>query len=342
MAATTPPRRPRTVPGEQRVFSLILALVAAPQGLTKRELLSSVYGYAERYGSGDPASLERQFERDKDTLRELGVPLEVLESPEAVGNNQLLRYRIAKDRLQLPEDIAFSADEITLLKLASLAWQEGSLSDQSRRATMKLEALGAALDPRHLGVAPRLGSPEPVAQRLHQAIQAGRTVRFGYRHPRHPEPLERRVAPLALHRADGRWHLLAWDAERDADRVFLLSRIEGQVSLEREEFDPALRDRVPEQVARLQELERQQTALIEARPGSEAESRLLPRGAREHSGMIRFGFLDEPVLAEELASFGADVQVHAPHTLRTAVIAALIAIRDAHSAAAHEPGEESR
>ncbi|MEB4616313.1 helix-turn-helix transcriptional regulator, partial [Leucobacter sp. M11] len=182
MPETPLPRRPRAVPGEQRVFSVILALVAAPQGLTKRELLSSVYGYAERFATADPASLERQFERDKDTLRELGVPLEVLESPDAVGNNQLLRYRIAKDRLQLPEGIAFSADEVTLLKLASLAWQEGSLSDQSRRATMKLEALGAALDPRHLGVAPRIGSPEPVAQRLHQAIQARRTVRFGYRH----------------------------------------------------------------------------------------------------------------------------------------------------------------
>ncbi|MEB4616312.1 WYL domain-containing protein, partial [Leucobacter sp. M11] len=144
--------------------------------------------------------------------------------------------------------------------------------------------------------------------------------------------------------ADGRWHLLAWDREREADRVFLLSRIEGAISVEREEFDPELLDRVPGQVARLQELERKQTALIEARPGSEAESRLLPRGAREGEGLIRFGFLDEPVLAEELASFGADVQVHAPHTLRTAVIAALTAIREAHSqplTASTEPREET-
>ena len=37
------------IPGEQRLFSLLLALIATPQGATKRELLSSVYGYADRY-----------------------------------------------------------------------------------------------------------------------------------------------------------------------------------------------------------------------------------------------------------------------------------------------------
>jgi proteasome accessory factor B len=37
-------RRP-TVPVEERLFSLVLALLATEQGLTKNEVLSSVQGY---------------------------------------------------------------------------------------------------------------------------------------------------------------------------------------------------------------------------------------------------------------------------------------------------------
>ena len=85
---------PKRVPSEERVFSLVLALVASPQGLTKSELLSSVYGYSQRYDRGViDSSLERQFERDKAQVRELGIPVETIDSPLEPGNNQLTRYR---------------------------------------------------------------------------------------------------------------------------------------------------------------------------------------------------------------------------------------------------------
>jgi len=88
---------PARVPVEERLFSLVLALLATENGLTKSEILSTVQGYRQRYEShGDNSSLERQFERDKDDIRELGVPLETVEAPEASGNNQLLRYRSRK------------------------------------------------------------------------------------------------------------------------------------------------------------------------------------------------------------------------------------------------------
>ena len=103
------------VSGEKRVFSLLLALVASPHGATKRELLSTVYGYAERYRSGTSISaLERQFERDKEQLRTLGIPLETLDSPLEPGNTQLTRYRIPKDRLEVPANVRFTDRELML------------------------------------------------------------------------------------------------------------------------------------------------------------------------------------------------------------------------------------
>ena len=104
------------IPVEDRLFSLVLALLATEAGLLKSEILSSVRGYAERYDdSGQNANLERQFERDKDDIRELGIPLETVESPDRPGDNQALRYRIPKGQYDLPDAVRFTPDELTLL-----------------------------------------------------------------------------------------------------------------------------------------------------------------------------------------------------------------------------------
>lgn len=330
----------RAIPAEQRVFSLVLALVASANGLTKRELLSSVYGYADRFrpGETDP-SLERQFERDKEQLRRLGIPIDTLDSPEEPGNTQLTRYRIAKDRLQAPAQVRFTASELSLLRLASMAWAEGSLSPEARRAAMKLESLGAGLDVRHLGLAPRIGIPEPAAPALQQAIDARRIARFGYQTPDHDAPLERRVAPLRLHRADGRWHLLAWDLEREAGRVFLLARVVGEVRLEAGTFAPELADRVEGMLEELLALRDRQRAQLQVRIGSTAEARLSARavqsaGARMPEAAefrtLTVPTLDFTALASELAGYGGEVIVTGPAALQQAVVALLERVRAQH------------
>ena len=333
-----------TVPSEQRVFSLVLALVVSPEGLTKRELLSTVYGYSERFRRGDEISpaLDRQFERDKEQLRGLGIQIETRDSPLEPGNNQLVRYRISKERLEFPSDLRFSERELVLLRLAALAWQDGSLSAESRRAAMKLEALGAGLDVQHLGVAPSLGTASPAAARLQGAIDTGNIVRFGYTLPGRDAPLERRVAPLRLHRADGRWHLLSWDLDRAADRVFLLARIDGPVTVERATFDPALFERAEGAVAELLRLRDAQRATVRVRRGSIAEARLAPRaletaavpiaeGALEApDAVLTLGMLDPHLFATELIGFGADAAVVSPDSLRALVAEGLQRIADTH------------
>ena len=145
--------KPARVPVEERLFSLVLALLATDVGLMKNEILSTVHGYSQRYtAGGSNANLERQFERDKEDIRELGVPLETIDSPSDPGNNQLKRYRIPRGRYELPEDITFTPEESTLLTLAARVWREGSLSAESRRALIKLsDASSDSLDDREDG-----------------------------------------------------------------------------------------------------------------------------------------------------------------------------------------------
>lgn len=332
--------RKRSIPAEQRVFSLVLALVASPSGLTRSELLSSVYGYSDRFEVGGAHSaLERQFERDKEHVRSIGIRIETLFPPGEPDNTQLVRYRISKDLLQLPANVRFSARELSLLRLASMAWAEGSLSAESRRAAMKLESLGAGLDVRHLGLAPSIGISEPAAPALQRAIDEGRVVRFDYRLPEREAPYERRVAPLRLHRADARWHLIAWDLDRKADRVFLLARIVGEVRIASERFSAELRDRTEAALAGLLELKERQRATVEVRRGSVAEARLGSRGewqahpADASVAELELGTLDLPELARELAGYGDEVAVREPARLRDDVVSRLRQVVQQHAAA---------
>lgn len=330
----------RRIPSEERVFSLVLALVASPYGLTKQELLSSVYGYADRFD--DPtqkSSLERQFERDKDEVRRLGVPIETLDSADASGDNRFTRYRISKEQFVLPDNISFNDEELTILRLAALAWTEGSLGEQSKWANLRINSLAAEPAFRNLGIAPNISLHEHSAVKLHQAIQDHVVVEFEYQVPTAERSSLRRIAPLRLHRADARWHLLGFDMERSAARVFLLSRICSAVQLTQTIFDDSLFEHVDQLLAELESLHASQIAVVTTSPGSIAEARLSVRSHLSGSltvdnGQISFGTLDFRELSKELVSYGDEVFVSTPETLQRSVASLLSSIsaqHDSHS-----------
>ncbi|GAA1320226.1 helix-turn-helix transcriptional regulator [Leucobacter albus] len=328
------------VPSEERVFSLVLALVASSSGLTKHELLSSVYGYSDRYRENTQrASLERQFERDKEQLRQLGIPVETIDSPGEPGNNQLLRYRISKAALEVPEGLTFSDRELMMLRMAVLAWREGSLTDEARRAAMKLESLGGGRDALSLGVSAGFGMSEPSAPALLGAIEAGQIAEFGYQLPQRDLPLARRVFPLQLHRFEGRWHLIAFDADRAATRVFLLARIAGQVSVRDSRADEPERpadaaERVAQAVAELQQLQRDTRVRLRVLPRTRAEARFSPGADAtiepDGSRVLEFGTTDLHELAALVASYGSEAVVLEPAVLRDAVVSLLRAVDAVH------------
>ncbi len=322
----------RTIPVEERLFSLVLALLATEHGLTKHEILSTVTGYAARYASDrDRGNLERQFERDKEELRDLGVPLETFDAPGADNDTKLQRYRIPADRYHLPEEVRFTTDQYALLGLAAQVWREGSLSQDSRRALTKLRSLGLTLDEAVIGVAPTIRTRDAAHEPLTLAIDRGQQVTFRYLKPGQVTPTLRTVSPLALVHHEGRWHLHAHDDSADAPRTFLLKRIVGQVT----STGPATRRPPPDEPARalseLREIWQRTIATVRPRPGSEADVVLRNRSDTEVSDHgLDVHSTDLDILADELAVFGADVVVYAPSTLRDAVRERWQRIADAH------------
>lgn len=308
---------------EERIFSVILALVSSPFGLTREQLLSSVQGYAAFYKVGeDNASLARKFERDKDQIRSLGIPIEVIDSPGNSGNNQLSRYRIQKTSLQIPENFHFSDEELNLLRSAALAWSETSLSSQSKQALIKLEAQGAKIDYSNLGIAPKVFIKDASAQIIHKAIHDGNSLKFHYQKPNTDLNDLRTVTPFQLHRADTRWHLIAFDHDRQDWRVFLMSRIiskpkpVAKIQLEDSEFNASAD--VLKVLEQLQELQRSQKAEIRLKNDSMALNRLSSRAKEvivKNVTTVVLETLDYQALAVELVPYAHDIVSLKPEIL---------------------------
>ena len=327
------------VPVEERLFSLVLALLATNQGLTKNDILSTVQGYRQRFSTGgDNSNLDRQFERDKDDIRELGVPIETLESPGQAGNNQNLRYRIPRGEYELPRDISFTAEETAVLGLAAMVWREGSLSSESRRAVIKIKALGVETVEPVLAYVPRVRVRDAAFEPLNTAIERRNVVRFDYLKPGESDAVVRTIEPLALIQFQGRWHCCALEPETGLRKTFLLRRIVSQVTTTGKSFEATTTDEAERGLRELDEVWSTHLAEVRVEPGTDAATRLhKKRGADStEDGTLRLHYVDLNILADELASFGPEVVALSPPELVRAVRSRLDTIVGLHSNPAGE------
>lgn len=328
MPTTTASRNPP----EERLVNLVVALMATEQGLTKDTILASVAGYREQSQAGaSKDALEKMFERDKESLRRLGVPIETIGDRADPDDLREARYRVPTAEYALPADIDFTPAEIALLNLAGGVWGESSLSADARSGLRKIRALGIPLEDPIIGYAPRISVRDAAFAPLQRAIEEGRVVTFPYLKPGEARPLRRRVQPLALVEFEARWHLYGIDLDRQAERTFLLARIVDAVTITRTAVpDPGAREGAGERALQgLISLAESQQALLEIDPGTEAALRLTRRAEPAEQGYW-VPYVDIHIFADELASYGPEVRVVEPAALRAHVIHRLRRTRDAH------------
>ena len=69
------------VSAEDRLFCLLLALLPAERGMSKSDIFKNVRGYRDEYAeTGQTDSLNKKFDRDKDELKSMGIPLKTTET----------------------------------------------------------------------------------------------------------------------------------------------------------------------------------------------------------------------------------------------------------------------
>jgi predicted DNA-binding transcriptional regulator YafY len=268
------------------------------------------------YDSDTEEAFRRMFERDKDELRELGIPLET-------GGEAGDGYRIPRRDYEL-QDIALEADEAAAVALASRLWEAAPLSGAMGSALLKLRAAGLdASAPAELDV--RIESGEPAFAVCWQGTQEGYLLRFAYRTAGTGSVETREVEPWGMVHRHGWWYLVGHDRGRAATRVFRLSRISGPVEL----VGPAgAVTRPPDldlsaAVARVEQPAAARLATVRVRPGRCAGLR---RSARSTSGAsdgweeLEIPYAEPHRLAGLVAQYGRDAVVVAPDEVREAVV----------------------
>lgn len=314
----------------ERLLNLVLVLLYTRRPLPKSKIRELVPQYG---GAATTEAFDRMFERDKDELRELGVPL-VTEEIDSLWEDEP-GYRIHQRDYALP-DISFEPDELAVLGLASRTWAQASLAGPAAQALRKLRAAGVERDLGSLiGIEPRLRTVEPAFDPVKDAVLRRVPVRFDYRRPEVGETLTRRVQPWALASWHGRWYLTGHDLDRGAPRVFRLSRIVGPVTLD----GPPGSYAVPEDHDAHTMIGRStappaatRSAVLRIRES--AGRALRRRGSVEADAdgwsRVRVDYAETEALASEISGYGPDVVALGPDDLVAAVVRRLTGARDAH------------
>src|SRR6476469_5450019 len=158
----------------ERLLNLLILLLVSRGFVTKDRIRDVI----DDYRSGSDEAFEKTFERDKDELRSLGVPIEVGQMDAYFDDEP--GYRIRADQFALPE-ISLESDEAQVVALATRVWDHARLAEATTDAVGKLTAAGLDLDLGALEIAqPRLSADEPSFDVFWEATLARRPVTFDY------------------------------------------------------------------------------------------------------------------------------------------------------------------
>ena len=312
----------------ERLLNLVICLLHTRRYLSVQEIRDAVPGYDQ----DTEESFRRMFERDKEELRELGIPLET--GSNSAAHDDEPGYRIARRDYELPE-ISLEPDEAAALGLAARLWQSAPLAGATGTALLKLRAAGMEAPAAVAALEPRVGASEPAFESALRAVQDGRAVTFDYRAGVGRPPQRRSVEPWGVVSWRGRWYLVGHDTERGAERVFRLSRVLGTVTAVGEPGQVVPPDGVDlrAMVARMATDEPRETARVSLRPGAGWELRREATASAEDADregwtVVDIGFADPERLADRITGYGADAVVLSPPSARDAVVRRLRALAE--------------
>ena len=193
----------------ERLINLTIALLHTSRFITKSEIFSKVLGY-----EGSTEAMERMFERDKDELRSIGVPISVSQIDPLFDDE--VGYRI------LPQEYSLDLGKLTPREISLLA-----------AISRKKDLRDLGLKVKSLGNYEELGEEIPVnmSMPIHigdlvDYIDNRRTLVFDYLNIE-DQCEERKLQPYSLISREGEWYLIGFDLNRQDIRTFKLSRISG-------------------------------------------------------------------------------------------------------------------
>ena len=327
-----------------RQLSLVAFLMSQLRPVTADEIHESVEGYG---GMSDQAFL-RRFYADRGEIEAMGLKLAVERPTDDPFQGDL--YALPPENYYLPQ-IDFDERELSALHTClyllegqfayaeplRLALQHLTLGrpsplDDHAARTVSVNLLGGDYSPE---VASHLS-------KIESAISRRKTIRFTYYSIGRDEHSEREVDPYSLLYLGGNWYMVGYSHEREATRIFRLSRIEGRITFKtRAEHDFAAprnfdvsryRDRAPWQLD--EDATQARIALspivawwVEQMFGTYGSCELRPDG----SGVFTTEYTATSALLTWVLSLGTHAEITGPHELRKAAYDALVRVSARHT-----------
>jgi proteasome accessory factor C len=215
-----------------RQLSLISFLMAQGRPVSALEIKREVEGYSDM----NDDAFARRFYADRAELESLGIVLGVEKPGEGFFEAEL--YSLPPENFYL-DPIKFSDDELAALSTALLLLTDGGFAyAEPLRLALQQVAWGhpnplseGERAPVEMAMTASAGGRD-LSQRLSKietAISRRKTIEFTYFTMERGETEKRKVDPFHLVFRGGQFYLIGHSHERDAVRVFRLSRIQGKV-----------------------------------------------------------------------------------------------------------------
>lgn len=211
---------------EERVLNLLLALSGNPRGLTLRQITRQVGGYDAATQSSVERKQVRRFERDRATLREVGI---VINSEVDVDNptntHPHKRYLLACAG-QCPQLPVLTPVQLLTLELATHLFNSGFIGTRLSIVRAKLNA-HYPLYNRVFKALPTSGPS--LSQEVARGLTRGARAEFVYQGLHDTCPRQRLVWGAKLSVLEGGWYFDGFDQLAQAYRRFRVDRIVGQI-----------------------------------------------------------------------------------------------------------------
>lgn len=296
----------------ERLLNLLFALMSVSRQVRREEIRTWL---ADLYGADQSdEAFEKMFERDKDELRSMGIPIDTITNP----HGEVTGYRIDRDRVLMPS-VTLTTEQAAALRLAAHVWADATENALTRRLDLAIGAL--APDTTLARPVGSLPAPEPAFEPLLRAAGERMNVTFAYRRPDQPLAEQRHVQPWGVVSHAGHWYLVGHDCDRNHYRVFRLSRIEGSVASTSEPGAFTVPDGVePATLVRAHASTEQQSADVTLRVTDDAPSYWRTLG----SGETFVVTTDAPMtLVERACADAPHVRVESPDWAREAWLSRL-------------------
>jgi proteasome accessory factor B len=215
------PRRDKT----ERLLNLVFAMMSTHRAISRSDIRDNVAGYED---VNSDEAFERMFERDKDELRSMGLPIETV----ADNMGDILGYRISPSEYEFV-DLELTPNDLIVLGVAAQVWDQAVLSAPAQTALRKIEAKygkSVVAPPAELSGLVRLQAQDVSLPILLRAAREKRVVKFNYQN-REGIQSARSLEPWAVICREGHWYCIGFDLTRNEQRTFKLPRIRGSVKL---------------------------------------------------------------------------------------------------------------